>query len=37
MKGNPVNRGIENLLEEDNPGDVRLTEEALNDGKIPSA
>ncbi|MGO9571918.1 MAG: response regulator [Desulfomonilaceae bacterium] len=34
MKGEPVNRGIEILLVEDNPGDVRLTEEALKEGKI---
>ncbi len=34
MNGEPVNRGIEILLVEDNPGDVRLTEEALKDGKI---
>ena len=34
IKGNPANRGIEILLEEENPGDVRLTEDALNDGKI---
>ena len=29
-----MNRGIEILLVEDNPGDVRLTEEALKEGKI---
>jgi two-component system, chemotaxis family, response regulator Rcp1 len=30
----PIDRGIEILLVEDNPGDVRLTQEALKDGKI---
>ncbi len=30
----PIDRGIEILLVEDNPGDVRLTKEALKDGKI---
>jgi two-component system, chemotaxis family, response regulator Rcp1 len=34
MNGKPANRGIEILLVEDNPGDVRLTEEALKEGKI---
>jgi two-component system, chemotaxis family, response regulator Rcp1 len=29
-----IGRGIELLLVEDNPGDVRLTKEALKDGKI---
>jgi two-component system, chemotaxis family, response regulator Rcp1 len=29
-----IDRGIEILLVEDNPGDVRLTKEALKDGKI---
>jgi two-component system, chemotaxis family, response regulator Rcp1 len=34
MDGPPIDRGIEILLVEDNPGDVRLTQEALKDGKI---
>lgn len=34
MDGKSLERGIEILLVEDNPGDVRLTREALKDGKI---
>jgi chemotaxis family two-component system response regulator Rcp1 len=34
MKGNQMGRPIEILLVDDNPGDVRLTIEALKDGKI---
>lgn len=34
MDSLPIDRGIEILLVEDNPGDVRLTQEALRDGKI---
>lgn len=34
MDGISLERGIEILLVEDNPGDVRLTQEALKDGKI---
>jgi len=34
MEERPIHRGIEILLVEDNPGDVRLTMEALKDGKI---
>jgi chemotaxis family two-component system response regulator Rcp1 len=34
MDNLPIDRGIEILLVEDNPGDVRLTKEALKDGKI---
>lgn len=34
MSGFGINRPIEILLVEDNPGDVRLTVEALKDGKI---
>ena len=30
----PAGRPIEILLVEDNPGDVRLTIEALNEGKV---
>ena len=31
---NNMNRPVEILLVEDNPGDVRLTQEAFNEGKI---
>jgi CheY-like chemotaxis protein len=34
MSDRPADKGIEILLIEDNPGDVRLTKEALKDGKI---
>jgi chemotaxis family two-component system response regulator Rcp1 len=34
MSGRPATQPIEVLLVEDNPGDVRLTREALRDGKV---
>lgn len=34
MQERLIHKGIEILLVEDNPGDVRLTKEALRDGKI---
>jgi CheY-like chemotaxis protein len=34
MAAGPIGRPVEILLVEDNPGDVRLTEEALKEGKI---
>jgi chemotaxis family two-component system response regulator Rcp1 len=34
MKGRSVGRPVEILLVEDNPGDVRLTREALREGKV---
>ena len=34
MSGQPVGRPVEILLVEDNPGDLRLTEEALKEGKV---
>ncbi len=34
MSAGPSGRPIEILLVEDNPGDVRLTEEALREGKV---
>jgi len=34
MKKKPLGRPIEILLVEDNPGDVRLTIEALKEGKV---
>lgn len=34
MQERVIHKGIEILLVEDNPGDVRLTKEALRDGKI---
>ena len=34
MNGNQEGRAVEILLVEDNPGDARLTEEALREGKI---
>jgi two-component system, chemotaxis family, response regulator Rcp1 len=34
MDNRPLDKGIEILLVEDNPGDVRLTKEALKDGKV---
>jgi CheY-like chemotaxis protein len=34
MTGEKIGRPIEILLVEDNPGDVRLTKEALKDGKV---
>jgi len=34
MSTQPIGRPIEILLVEDNPGDVRLTQEALNDNKM---
>lgn len=34
MTGIPMGRPISILLVEDNPGDVRLTEEALREGKV---
>lgn len=34
MSPQPISRPIEVLLVEDNPGDVRLTREALKEGKI---
>ena len=34
MKGSMGARPIEILLVEDNPGDVRLTQEALQEGKV---
>ena len=34
MSAHPISRPIEVLLVEDNPGDVRLTREALKEGKV---
>jgi chemotaxis family two-component system response regulator Rcp1 len=34
MSSQPTGKPIEILLVEDNPGDVRLTQEALKDGKV---
>ncbi len=34
MQGNQKNRAVDLLLVEDNPGDIRLTEEALKDGPV---
>ena len=34
MSSKPIGKPIEILLVEDNPGDVRLTQEAFNDGKM---
>ena len=34
MSAHPISRPIEVLLVEDNPGDVRLTREALREGKV---
>jgi len=34
MAAGPIGRPVEILLVEDNPGDVRLTEEALKEGKL---
>jgi chemotaxis family two-component system response regulator Rcp1 len=34
MRSKAIGKPIEILLVEDNPGDVRLTQEAFNDGKI---
>ena len=34
MTEQPATRPVEILLVEDNPGDVRLTVEALRDGKV---
>jgi two-component system, chemotaxis family, response regulator Rcp1 len=34
MSSQPMSRAVEILLVEDNPGDVRLTKEALKEGKV---
>ncbi len=34
MQGNQNSRAVDLLLVEDNPGDIRLTEEALKDGPV---
>jgi CheY-like chemotaxis protein len=34
VQGNQKNRAVDLLLVEDNPGDIRLTEEALKDGPV---